>query len=201
MTNSASGKTTRSVNLQGRALTAVAAVALLAVTASAGCSDSDGGAFDEYTGTWTIDPDPAKAIFTLTCPFLTDPLPFQLWSLVRLEEGTLSDLIDLGGPCPVYYDVSGKTATLASPDPFTKMAPICRIDESSDTVAAFLELQYANWKLSLLAPVKGEAPKAQLIGTANAPFFTVDADGIPQPDPAGDCSYNVHADLTKVGQN
>lgn len=201
MTNSASGQTTGSVISSGRSLAAVVALALLAGTATAGCSDGEGGALDEFTGTWSIDPDPAKSMFTLTCPFLTDPLPFQLWSLVRLEEGTLSDLVDLGGPCPAYYDISGKIATLASPDPHTQMAPICRIDESTDTVTAYLELQFTNWKISLLAPVKGESPKAQLIGIANAPFFTVDADGIPQPDPDGDCSYNVRADLSKIGQN
>lgn len=196
-----SGQTRRRALVSGRALGSLAATALLATVVASGCSSSDGNALDEYTGTWNIDPDPAKSMFTLTCPFLADPIPLPLWSQVRMEEGTLSDLVELGGTCPGYYDVTSKgTATLSSPDPFTSMAPICQvfIDEAS---TQYIEFRFTNWKITLQAPVKGQAPHGQMIGTAGAPIFILDADGVPQPDERGECSYVVHADLTKIAKD
>lgn len=175
-------------------------VAALVVAGAAGCSSSGNADVDEFLGTWLVDSE--TSTFTLTCPFLEAPIPFQLWSVLRLEPGTLSDLVDLGGPCPGYYDVTKKgVATLASPDPFTGQAPICRIDESTADVTAFLELQFADWKLLHLAPVKGKAPQGQLAGSANAPFFTVDSTGQATADPDGACTFVVNAQLNKISEN
>lgn len=177
------------------ALAALIGTGVLAV----GCgSSSDDGAFDEFVGTWTIEPTTSH--FVLNCPFLTTPFEFPLWSAMDLQEGVLSDLVELNGACPFYFDVNGKVATVPNPDPYTKAAPICRIDESSDTVIAFLEFQPSSWKINLLAPEKGQPPRAQMIGNARVPFITIDAAGEPMPDPAGPCTYVVNADLTKIGK-
>ena len=179
----------------------VGVMTILAVAGAAGCSSGDTSNADEFLGTWTVDQ--ATSHFTLTCPFLDAPLPFALWSTVRLEEGTQSDLVELGGPCPTFYDVTKKgTATIVSPDPFTKAAPICRIDESTDTAKGYLELQFADWRILHLQPVKGEAPKGQLVGSANAPLFSVDAEtGEATTDPDGACMFVVNANLTKISEN
>lgn len=202
-TNSA--RRIRSETTAGRRLAAwplmTMMTAVLVGAGTAGCSSGGNSDVEEFLGTWTVDAEDSH--FTLTCPFLDMPLPFQLWSVIRLEEGTVSDLVELGGPCPTYYDVTKKgTATIVSPDPITKAAPICRIDESTDTVKGYLELQFADWRLLHLQPVKGEAPKGQLAGSANAPLFTVDAmTGEATADPNGDCLFNVNAKLTKIGRD
>jgi hypothetical protein len=194
----------RSERTAGRRLAAwplTTMMAVLALAGAAGCSSGSSSDADEFMGTWTVDAETSH--FTLTCPFLDMPIPFQLWSVLRLEEGTLSDLVELGGPCPTYYDVTKKgTATIVSPDPFTKAAPICRIDESTETAKGYLELQFADWRLLHLQPVKGQAPKGQLVGSANAPLFSVDAvTGEATADPDGACMFTVNANLTKIGQD
>jgi hypothetical protein len=185
----------------GRRLAAWPLVAMLAVAGAVGCSSGGNADVDEFLGTWTVDPVTSR--FTLTCPFLEAPLDFPLWNAVRLEEGTLSDLVELAGPCPMFYDITKKgTATIVSPDPFAKAAPICRIDESTDTAQGYLELQFADWRILHLQPVKGEAPKGQLVGSANAPLFAVDAEtGEAIADPDGACMFTVNANLTKISEN
>jgi hypothetical protein len=196
-----SARQMRSETTAGRRLAAWPLAAVLAVAGAAGCSSEGNTDVEEFLGTWTVDA--ATSTFTLTCPFLEAPIPFQLWSVLRIEEGTLSDLVDLGGPCPTYYDVTKKgTATIVSPDPFTKAAPICRIDESTEDAQGYLELQFADWRLLHLKPVKGEAPRGQLAGSANAPLFSVDAvTGDATADPDGACMFNVNANLTKIGKD
>lgn len=178
-----------------------AVIAALAALGAVGCSSS-AGKLDEYVGTWTIAPE--TSTFTLTCPttvLSSGSAPFSLWTLVTLEEGTVSDLAEVSGACPTYYDVTGTgTATLASPDPFTGEAPRCLIDGSQDR-SLFLEFQYTSWKITLQMPVKGHPPHGQMIGNANVALFGVDENGGLVPDERGDCSYVAKADLIKVSKD
>ncbi len=173
--------------------------ALLITGALTGCESSSDGAFDEFVGTWKVEPVTSQ--FALTCTFLTRPLQFPLWDVLEMGEGVLSDLAETSGACPFFYDVVQKTATVPNPDPYTGKAPICRLDQSTDMVTAFLEFQPMNWKFNLLQPQKGQPPRAQMIGTAVVPLIVVDpATGAEIPDPEGPCLYDVRADLTKIAK-
>ena len=179
----------------------VAVISLLAGLTGA-CSEDAKEPFKDFVGIWEIDFN--NSSFPLNCP---DPNTdssgeVALWDRVVIEEGTLTDLIETSGSCPMKMNVKAgiAIAEVANPDPFTGAAPVCRLNASDPPGAIFADVR-PSWEFRVLKPVKGEAPRAQLLPLTTAPtltFVTVAADGSETPDPA--CTYIVRMELTKVAQ-
>lgn len=176
--------------------------ALLAAGLLTGCGSSDDEPFQDFVGLWEIDFAASK--FPLNCPApnmaSSGELPF--WNQVVIERGTLTDLIETSGTCPMKMDVKGGVAIAAvvDPDPFTGASPVCRLDASNEVSVIFADIR-PSLELRVLKPEKGKAPRAQLVSGTQATTLTwvnVDAQGMETPDPA--CTYIPHVELTKVAQ-
>lgn len=176
--------------------------ALLAAGLVAGCGSSDDEPFQDYVGIWQIDFEESQ--FTLNCPEpnTASSGEIPLWDQVVIERGTLTDLVETSGSCPMKMDVKGGVAiaAVADPDPFTGASPVCRLNASDPPGLIFADIR-PSFELRVLKPEKGKAPRAQLVSGTQAgtlTFVTVGADGTEIPDPA--CTYIPHVELTKVVQ-
>jgi len=193
----------RSASTPSRVRAVLAVVALMVAGAATGCSDStEGSPFKDFIGIWDIDF--ANSSFPLNCP---EPNSSQndevnLWDRLVIEEGTLTDLIETSGVCPLKFNVKSGIliAETADPDPFTGQSAVCRLNASDPPGSIFADI-HPSWELRIPRPEKGKAPRAQLLPLAQAPtltFVTRDALGVETPDPS--CTYLVRMELTKVAQ-
>jgi hypothetical protein len=98
-----------------------------------------------------------------------------------MSAGVLSDLVETNGTCSFGYDadVAKNMASLANPDPYTGMAPTCTLSLASDgsNIVFTPTTTTSPWVFDLLAPVKGKAPTAQLVGVAAATVTLADSNG------------------------
>ena len=175
-------------------------------TLAAGC----GGKTDdvsEFIGLWELDqtldannmPPPS---FQAVCSMLgTGDAP--LFFTMRFERGTVSDLIDTAG-CVMTYDVDGKSAKIQPTFPFaistTMTQQLCDIPAGDGATFFEIEPTPGNWSFNLLAPVKGQAPRAQLTGAATMTVLQVDSttNTVATVDV---CSYTPRpANFTKVSK-
>lgn len=153
--------------------TLFAAIALGCGSLLAGCgSDSDPPPFSDFTGIWDLEVTASGASpFQTNC---TDPMNgTQLLGVsfggMRFERGTLTDLVETGWECRITYDVQGKSAVAANPDPYTMVAPECSFlmgfiaDQAGNDVAVFATVQPADrWNFTIQAAQAGKAPTATL---------------------------------------
>ncbi|MEO5769188.1 MAG: hypothetical protein ABIS92_12625 [Polyangia bacterium] len=208
-----------SVAIAGRTrVSALAIVASLAVggMVAVGCTSDEGGTFPEYEGTWRTSVDPAFAsAFLLDCPSLPEPYhePYPLFTTVRLEPGTETDLFDVAGPgtCLFGYDhVNGKkTLALPNPDPFTGVSVKCLINvgnstdpDTSDPISKDLFITPANWSFNLQPAPKGKPPLAQLVGEAVVDLVETafNSDRVPRTISSFPCTFSIAEYLEKVAK-
>lgn len=170
---------------------------------AAGCSSSSNDdALAEFEGTWRIE---TNSVTSLACPASTLLLALPLWDKVTLERGAASDLTEISGPdnCQLPFDVSGKSASVPATDPYTSKPVTCEtyLGPSGDgTVDFFLDLFPTHWDFNLLAPVKGQAPTAQLQSTAPSTFSRRDSTTGAVLTSDKDCSYTMTLNLTKIAK-
>ena len=153
-------------------------------------------------------------------PWTAMPLPNVKQGTVTLEAGVLTDLVETTGLCAFNFNVSkkefsGTLATVPSPDPYTGTAPNCIIPVTfvSDTDfapapavtqvlgdASRVTLTPGVDALSfqLLAPEKGKAPTAQIIGAADANLMLADSNNIVQTLPP--CTFSAQVKLHKIAK-
>jgi hypothetical protein len=172
--------------------------------AAAGCGGGSGNAESAFIGRWLqVSPDPNMPTtgFSLTCgdAYFDSLGGAQLiWPEMDFEHGTLTDLAETSGNCPVLnYDVNGKTATVPAPDPYTTGDPGCVIsftfqDPTTNAAqqAIFILTPGAGaaWSFMLLDKVAGEPPQGRLVGSASVHLATRLASGtIRESNP--DCTY------------
>ena len=150
--------------------TVFAAIALGCGSLLAGCgSDSDPPPYGEFTGIWDLEFPADGRPYKTTC---ADPMDGtqQLgvsFQGMRFERGTLTDLVETAWECRITYDVQGKTALAANPDPYTGLAPECSFllgffnDAAGTEIAVFGTVQPADrWNFALDAAQPGKAPSA-----------------------------------------
>lgn len=169
--------------------------------AAAGCgsSSTDPQPFPEFEGVWAIDDDTSS----LSCPMEVglDSVPFSIWNTsVTMDAGVLGDLIEAQDICRFSYDVMGKIATLANPDPYTGMAPTCKVSVSStdDSNVVLAPTASPVWTFKLLAPVQGKAPTAQIVGAAGATVSLADSNGNLQT--LTPCTFAAQLNLHKIAK-
>jgi hypothetical protein len=192
-------------------------LAFLGVSALvSGCgSSSSPEAFADFEGTWRLTADPVKLnSFRLVCPapisFNDD---FPLFTQQIMEPGTLSDLFESSGPgsCQFAFDAvpKMKAVSIVNPDPFTGMPSGCLaldLGTSTDPLTAHdidtqMVLTPSSWVFNLLAPVKGKAPAAQLIGHAAVDIVDIDVTANPSVAVGSTaCTYDITANLDKVAK-
>jgi hypothetical protein len=174
----------------------------LATTGCGSTTATNAEPFPEFEGVWAIDTDTS----TLSCPQEMDigTISFSLWgSTTTMAAGVLTDLVETAGSgCFFGYDVMDKVqvATIPNPDPFTGMPPRCKLGISSmdDSNIVLLPNASPPWSFSLLQPVKGMAPKAQIAGTAGATVSVPDSNG--NINPLTPCIFVAQVNLHKLAQ-
>jgi hypothetical protein len=184
-------------------LATVPLVCLLTATAAVlvGCGGGSTDSLDEFTGTWTIDTD---STFTLQCPGMADVPDLSLWtSEMMIAPGPVSDLVETNGACQFRFDVAGKVASVAEPDPVTGAPPTCSLqlnlaDTTGNEVLDDVVIQpiAGQWLFRLELPVKGKPPGAQVLGSANWTETRRFVNGMTTT--VGPCTYVVAANLTKL---
>jgi len=173
------------------------------VVSAAGCgssSSTDGQPFPEFEGVWAIsDGDDNSSI---TCPMEVglDDVPFTIVnSTVTIEAGVLTDLVETDTPCRFNYNVMGKIATMPTTDPYTGKDPTCPLNLGTDGSNVVLAPNATPvWTFKLLAPVTGEAPTAQIVGTAAAAVTLADQNGNLQK--LTPCIFTAQIDLHKIAK-
>lgn len=153
--------------------TLFAAIALGCGSLLAGCGgDSDPLPYSDFTGIWDLEVTADGASpFQTNC---SDPMNGTqalgvAFGGMRFERGTLTDLVETGWECRVTYDVQGKLAVAANPDPYTALAPECSFllgfftDQAGVETAVFATVQPADrWSFSIQAAQPNKAPTATL---------------------------------------
>jgi hypothetical protein len=155
-----------------------------------GCGGGgDGTPFPDFVGLWVRAPmaagAPARA-FNVSCSteMLTEEIP--IWDALEFEPGVLTDL-----------------ASLTNPDPYVNAAPQCLVFVTRPNGEPGL-LEFAPnpamWSITVDSPAAGEAPRASLVGQAQAIFTIIDPDplsatGIMEISP---CSYTVVDSFIKL---
>ena len=163
-------------------------------------SSSDAQPFPEFEGVWAIsDGDDNSSI---TCPMEVglDDVPFTIVNTtITIEAGVLTDLVETDTPCRFNYNVMGKIATMPTTDPYTGKAPTCTLSLGSDGSNVVMAPNATPvWTFKLLAPVTGEAPKAQIVGTAGAMVTLADSNGnLQQLTP---CTFAAQINLHKIAK-
>ena len=157
----------------GPSLPAVAGLICGLVLAGCG-SDADPPPFGEFTGIWDLELTMAgQNPFQTTCTDTSNQTaalePF--FGGMRLERGTLTDLVETSWECRLTYDVQGMTARPPNPDPYTTVAPGCSflytiLDDPTGMTsgtAIFATLEPVDrWNLNLQPAQANMAPTAQL---------------------------------------
>jgi hypothetical protein len=164
----------------------------LTATAVAGCGGDAGRPQDAFIGTWLqTAPDLTNNIvtgFSLKCEDadFTTVAPaagrqFLIYEALVFEHGELTDLAEISGQCsPLNYDISGKSATPANPDPYLEDVPGCviRFSHTIGTMAFpayFILFPDASWTFTLLdEKTAGGADQGRLSGTASGHVIVMD---------------------------
>jgi len=196
--------------LVSRALARRAGTLLLLAMAGgallAGCGDSatatGSDPFAEYEGVWAVDMDDS----VINCPTEVDlqNQPFSIWnSSFTIAAGVLSDIVEVQGACQLNYDVdsSKHVATLQNPDPYTKAAPTCQLTIDATTGENIVLDPVTDggsaWTFQLLQPTAGEAPPAQIVGSADVVLKLADQLGNIQ---TLNCKFAPHVDAHKIAK-
>jgi hypothetical protein len=197
------------VNAHTRGL-ATLIVFVVGVLGACGSSSSSNDAFKEFEGTWKVEfgtGTQPSSTFTLTCPTETSQngeLP--LWDRLVLEPGTVSDLVETAGPsdCQFAFDVTKLAASVTAVDPYSGKAPTCSVivasgsNAAGDSLDLLLDIKPVSWVFNLNAPVKGQAPPGQLIGSAQGVLTVVDLTANTASTLDSGCTYVVQSNLTKI---
>jgi len=173
----------------------------------AGCGDSgndapDSDPFAEYEGVWSVDKDTSS----LDCP--NDPslqdLSFSIWnSSFTMAAGVLSDIVEVQGTCQLDYAVTASKhiATLMNPDPYTNAAPTCHLTIDASTGENLVLNPQTNsdspWTFKLLQPVAGQAPTAEIAGTADVVLMLANALGAIETN---NCKFAAQVSAHKVAK-
>jgi hypothetical protein len=227
MTNSDRHKP-RFVLRQQRASLWASAALLAGVVMAGCESSTPGQPFPDFEGVWAVDLDQSSLSCPQTMsignngvmpfsPWTAMPVPNVKQGTVTLEAGVLTDLVETNGLCAFNFNVSKKenSATVPVPDPYTGAAPSCIIPVTfvNDTDVApdpgvsqvlgdpsRVTLTPAAGALSfqLLAPEKGKAPTAQIIGSAAANLVLLDVDMNLQTLPP--CTFSAQVKLHKIAK-
>lgn len=188
-----------------------------AVGSSAACSSSSSSSadpFPDFVGTWRVEFGTAaqpQSTSTLSCTSSMIMVDLPLWDRLILQPGTVSDLIETAGPssCQFVYAVDTKTniASVPTSDPFTGQAVTCSplVNTSTDpttndVIDLFLDIVPKPWDFKLLAPVKGKAPTAQLIGMSTGTLSAFDETAGAAAGSDTTCTYSVSMNLTKIAE-
>jgi hypothetical protein len=150
-------------------------------------------------------------------PWTASPLPNVKTGTVTLEAGVLADLVQTQGVCAFNFDVMTKTATatVLNPDPYSGQAPACIIPVTfveggnfvpapaltqviGETSRVTLTPGAGQLSFQLLEPQKGQAPTAQLLGSANAQLVLEDIDGVLVTLPP--CTFSARVKLHKIAK-
>ena len=169
--------------------------------AGCGSSSSDAPPFSEFEGVWAINVGDDNSAITCPSEVNLDNVPFTIVSsAMTIQAGVLTDLVETDTLCRFNYDVMGKIATMPTTDPYTGKPPTCTISlSSSDGSNVVLDPNATPvWTFKLLAPVTGQAPAAQIIGTADAAVTLADSNGNLQKLTA--CTFAAHIDLHKIAK-
>lgn len=189
--------------IRSRAAT-IAALSLVLSVGMVGCGgDGDsGGPQDNFIGIWFAE-DVTATGFTLTCtdttfgPVFPAGSQFQIFGSLQFEHGELTDLAETSGNCNLLnYDISGNSATVASPDPYISDTAGCvnqfaLFDANGYPIPTFAVLTPdASWSVKLLSDkTEGGGDRLQLTGTGSV-HLLVD-DGTPTGIVSNpDCSYS-----------
>jgi hypothetical protein len=186
-------------------------------TLASGCSsDSDTPAFAEFEGTWRVESGVAPAptsTFSLDCMTSQISVDLPLWDRLVIGPGTVSDLIEGPSNCQFAFNVTAankKIASVPATDPYSPTATTVScstlINSSADpatgnTIDLFLDIVPSPWDFKLLAPVKGKAPTAQLVGTSAGQLSAFDVTAGTAAGSDSTCTYSVTANLTKLANN
>jgi hypothetical protein len=209
------------------ALYAVATVTTVGF-AGCGSSSSDEEPFADYRGVWTVDTDQSTLSCPQSMEIGTDGMmPFSPWTAsplpnvktgtVTLEAGVLADLVQTQGVCPFNFDVMTKTATatVLNPDPYSGQPPACIIPVTfvggntfvpapllsqfiGETSRVTLTPGVGQLSFQLLEPQKGQAPTAQILGSANAQPVLEDIDRVLVTLPP--CTFSARVKLHKIAK-
>ena len=196
--------------------------------AGCGSSSSNEEPFADYQGVWTVDTDQSTLSCPQSMEIGTDGMmPFSPWTAsplpnvktgtVTLEAGVLADLVQTQGVCAFNFDVMTKTATatVLNPDPYSGQAPACIIPVTfveggnfvpapaltqviGETSRVTLTPGAGQLSFQLLEPQKGQAPTAQLLGSANAQLVLEDIDGVLVTLPP--CTFSARVKLHKIAK-
>lgn len=218
----------RFVLRQQRASLWASAVVLAGVVMAGCESSTPGQPFPDFEGVWVVDLDQSSLSCPQTMsignngvmpfsPWTAMPVPNVKQGTVTLEAGVLTDLVETNGLCAFNYNVAKKenSATVPNPDPYTGGAASCTIPVTlvSDTNFApapavtqvigdpsrvVLTPGVGTLSFQLLAPEKGKAPTAQIIGSADANLMLVDANMILQTLPP--CTFSAQVKLHKIAK-
>jgi hypothetical protein len=201
--------------LHARAAVRAAVVVLSLASAAAGCTSSDDDeAFADFSGTWKLTADKTQTNnFRLTCPDIPfDSNDFQLFTDLRFEPGTVTDLYEMLGPSNCQFGFNAVPKLLAmdivTPDPFTGLAPTCALDlgDSQDpATGAIINTQMifnpATWRFNLQPTPKGKAPIAFLKGHAEIDLTDINTDlNPPQVVGTTRCTFDIQSNYDKVSQ-
>ena len=191
-------------------------------------SSTPGQPFPDFEGVWSVDLDQSSLSCPQTkaigndgivpfSPWTAMPLPNVKQGIVALEAGVLTDLVETQGLCGFNFNVSKKenSATVPVPDPYTGTAPTCTIPVTfvdgtnfaptpalnqflGDGSRVMLTPGVGALSFQLLAPEKGKAPAAQLIGSADANLMLLDNNMVLQTLPP--CTFSAQVKLHKIAK-
>ena len=180
----------------------MALLAPLLAVASVGCGGGSSGTSlgpaAKFLGRWEIDLS-APSTFTINCPTVMLSGSAAVWGEMVFEKGVLTDATEASGNClppGLGFDVNGSKLSVANPDPYTGMAPICELSLGADAngFPVYLDLQFSALDLTLLKAVSGEAPTALLTGTASGAIFEEDGTATGHYVQADTCTYSGTGD-------
>jgi hypothetical protein len=213
---------------QQRASLWASAVLVAGVVVAGCDSSTPGQPFPDFEGVWAVDIDQSSLSCPQTkgigndgivafSPWTAMPSPNVKQGTVTLEAGVLTDLVETQGLCGFNFNVAKKenSATVPVPDPYTGSSPSCIIpvtfvddtnfapapavtqvlgDASRVTLTPGLDAL----SFQLLAPEKGKAPTAQIIGAADASLMLADSNNIVQTLPP--CTFSAQVKLHKIAK-
>lgn len=190
-------------------------------------STTAGEPFPDFEGVWAVDLDQSSISCPQTkglgndgivafSPWTAMPLPNVKIGTVTLEAGVLTDLVETHDLCAFNYNVSKKTAiaNVPSPDPYTGAPPSCTIpvtlvDDTNFAPAPAVTQVLADpsrvvltpgpdqLSFQLVAPEKGKAPTAQILGSADVSLMLVSNSVLTTFPP---CTFSAQVKLHKIAK-
>jgi hypothetical protein len=178
---------------------------LIAGLLAAGCSSSSSGNPDgvaeAFMGRWDIEG--TSSSFSLACPAtFQSALNIPVWTELDFDHGVLSDLVDVSTACSspgIGFDVdkSGVTAQAVNPDPFTGVAPLCRLVVGTDTngLPIFIDFSFSSLTITKLAASgTDKAPRVLYGGQASGPLMQDDGTNTGTNVQIDTCTYSGPGD-------